>query len=180
MTNTKMSRLLPLCLLAIFALNSCSSSLRARGTFAEIKVNEQPKFRAELLAVNDSVMIVKRATESTTFETYRHEQIRSAELEGISNGLWRPILILIGAFALIGLITALGDPYGADAIPFGIVGVVISVLSYVGFETTEPQTEYDWPLTAAERSKLQLYTRFPYGVTDEQLRTLRTNYGVDD
>jgi hypothetical protein len=180
MRTITMRYALPLGILALLAMSSCSHPLKARGTFGKIQLNEFASIRAELLSVNDTALIIKRANESNAVELYKHEQIRSLELEGISNGIWRPLLILIGVIPVISLITGLADSRGSDGITFGLVGGIITVLSYIGFETTEPRTEYKWPLTSADRSQLQLYTRFPYGVTDEQLKSLKSSYGIDD
>jgi hypothetical protein len=159
---------------AALMLVSCGSSTittSARGTLATINLKSGQVHQAELLALQDSVLIA----ETDSLMVIRQEDVRSVELqvEHEREG-W---IILVGATEVLPstvlLVRGASESNSSPRVALGIVGLAISAGTVISLLASEPQETFTWPLTAGEFDELRLRTRFPYGISPVQIEQIR-------
>jgi hypothetical protein len=155
-------------ILALTLLSSCTgvqpAQLKTHGESATINMKNGDRMDAELLALRDSTLIIM----DDGVQTIPLNNIGSLNLAGIdrADGWVVPFIIFNGIPALF--------LFAASPI-FSIPYAVLTGFELWSFIASTPQKNYSWPLSKESTENLRLYTRFPYGVTQEQLDMLQKN-----
>jgi hypothetical protein len=157
-------------LAAALALASCSSTARtmsARGFEADIVLGKRTINNAELLSLQDGILIA--ATDSLWI-------VKEKDVESIylhidqHRGGW---MAMVGIFQVVPAIAFAAredfrDGGAGTAIMLGAAG-----LTTIAYLASEPKQTYRWPLTPKEMEELRLRMRYPYGISPTQIEQLR-------
>jgi hypothetical protein len=158
-------------LLALFAvvLASCTSSkptVTQFGDMATITHNNGTTRDAELIALQDNVLIV--GVDSLW-------SIPQSDLKSVwvhidqERGGWISMVAITQLVPSLLILTS-GDREWQTV---GLVGLAVTGGSVASFLLSEEQQTYIWPISSEEADKLRLRMRFPYGINAANLAKLQ-------
>lgn len=169
------------CALAVLSCSPKIIKLAHTGDTAQVLLQNQQKFEAELLAVNDSsiyVYVQPQAVKSQVidrakiYEIFIHD-LNSVKIKSYSNKKWQGSIVAFVVIPSLILSITAASSGGAE---FGSVMAPLSIpilLNFLLFSaTTPPPPGVQEPISPEHLAELQKYARFPQGLTVDQLNQL--------
>jgi hypothetical protein len=168
-------------------LTGCGTSeyvLKPTGDIAKVTTDQDGIIIGELLSIQDSTIYLV-----TDYDTARPERkaggaisscqiahITSIEIEGYSDRSWVTSVLLLEGVPTI-LLTAAASSAKANAGSVFLAFSIPTVLTWIAFEASTPAPpKADFPVTSDKLADLKKYSRFPQGLTPDNLDKLRKMY----
>ena len=160
----------------IFIFLSCSSQvslLKPQGETVSLEFDETAQYQGELFAVNDTTFIFCHRDNlyeipfSNVVNVYIHDySVKKLKMIGS-----------IGAMSFYTLLPLMSMSLNTELLISIVTMDALIVLSYF---VENPKVNFSHPLSGKDLHKLQLYSRYSYGLNSEQWKLLLQNYKQDE
>ena len=193
MQKQKIVKVFIACFSAVLLLGSCASQngltgspvlkkknkyLSPNGDVAEIVLRNDAKFVAELLAVQDSSVLLYFKIGDAKIAGVHIDDLKSITIKGYSNRTWVVPLVLFEFIPAILLGIAAGQVEDVEPLKVFLVASILPILNFAVFEASTPDPpKFEFPFTPKKLDRLYKYTRFPQGLSPEQIKRLLLVYG---
>lgn len=169
----------------LVGLCSCSSGkyvVSANGDKAEVKLNNGKEFVSEIVSIQDTAIIF--ATIPVNPLDFPHlffepiEEIKSITIQGYDGSGWGAPVLLFQLLPAV-LIAGAAASEGSGALAVGLVCAIpaaITALLFFGSDGDTPHWSSEIPISEIEN--LKKYSRYPEGMSREELSKLLMRYNL--
>lgn len=179
----KIRYLLSYVLIICIFIYTCAApkfNLQPAGDIAVLKMKNNSVYKGEFLFIKDGdiYLLVDKpqidnpyAPKSGSVSTVQIKQIESIEIEGYSNRSWGASILafqVVPAFILAGVGASVDGENFLPVLGISSIPILITWLLFEGSTPTAPT--FDHLLKEEKLEELNKYSRFPMGLTDNQLK----------
>lgn len=170
-------------LLTIILFNNCSSGkyvVSENGDIAEVGLKDGREFVSEILIIQDTAIIF--ATTSSNpygFPTLFFQpinEIKSINIQGYDGSGWGGSVLLFQVLPAV-ILTVTAASVSSENVAVGLIFAIPAAVSALLFATSEGETpQWNDELPVSELGILKKYSRYPKGVSVEELTKLLKRY----